>query len=226
MTANDVGPHLGSEAKARENELDGSTSENNTAADANQAQLIRTIKAHLDKGDHASEKAEQHYITAGRHLKTLRDNHTGTWVEWVTLLKTEIGIGKSRASELMEIADGRKTAEGIAAARRKRQLKARIARNSVDDGEIGATLCTFSDGKQRYGELLAPSKRQQASARPKYQPCKLTPSGMEELANKLIALDCDIAGDVFRALAERRYGLCLKRALARKLGLDNDEGQS
>jgi hypothetical protein len=127
----------------------------------------------------------------------------------------------------MEIADGRKTAEGIAAARRKRQLKARIAKNSsVDDGEIGTTLCTFSDGKQRYAAVLAPDTGHNIEVKPKYQPCKLAPSGMEELANKLIALDCDIAGDVFRVLnAERRYALCLKHALARKLGLDNDEGQ-
>jgi hypothetical protein len=71
--------------------------------------LIRAIKAHIAKGDKAKDKAEQHYIAAGQHLKTLKAGHGGSWAEWEELLKTKIGIGKSRASELMRIADGRKT---------------------------------------------------------------------------------------------------------------------
>ena len=75
----------------------------------NQAQLIKTIRTVVEKGDKAKEKAEQYYIAAGQHLKTLKEQHTGTWTEWETLIKEKIGIGKSRASELMQIADGRKT---------------------------------------------------------------------------------------------------------------------
>lgn len=51
---------------------------NNSSASRTQAQLITTIKAHIAKGDKASEKAEQHYIAAGQHLKTLKAAHTGT----------------------------------------------------------------------------------------------------------------------------------------------------
>ena len=75
-------------------------------------QLIQTIKAHIAKGDKAKDKVEQHYIAAGQHLKTLKGQHGGTWTEWEALLKEKIGIGKSRASELMQIADGRKTVRG------------------------------------------------------------------------------------------------------------------
>jgi hypothetical protein len=93
-------------------------------------QLIRTIKAHIAKGDKAKDKAEQHYIAAGQHLKTLkaqRDVASGTWTEWEALLKTKIGIGKSRASELMQIADGRKTVAGVRADTAERTRQARIS---------------------------------------------------------------------------------------------------
>jgi phage shock protein A len=83
-----------------------------------QEQLIKTIKTHIAKGDKAAEKSEQHYISAGQHLKTLKAQHDdagGKWAEWETFLKEKIGIGKSRASELMQIADGRKTVEQVQA---------------------------------------------------------------------------------------------------------------
>src|SRR5262245_37108455 len=64
------------------------------------AQLTSLIKAHIAKGDKAKEKADQHYIAAGQHLKTLKARHAGTWTEWEALLKEKIGIGKSRASEV------------------------------------------------------------------------------------------------------------------------------
>src|SRR5262249_24168382 len=46
-----------------------------TAAGA--AQLTSTIKAHIAKGDKAADKAEQHYIAAGQHLKQLKAEHDG-----------------------------------------------------------------------------------------------------------------------------------------------------
>jgi hypothetical protein len=95
-------------------------------SDLSEDQLVKVIKTHIAKGDMAAEKSEQHYIAAGQHLKTLKDAHTGTWAEWEDLLKTKIGIGKSRASELMQIADGRKTVVQVrdSAAVRMKKLRA------------------------------------------------------------------------------------------------------
>jgi hypothetical protein len=93
----------------------------------NEAQLVKTIKAHIAKGDHAKDKAEQHYISAGQHLKTLKANHAGSWDEWEALLKEKIGIGKSRASELMQIADGRRTIEQVRGATGERTARTRAA---------------------------------------------------------------------------------------------------
>jgi hypothetical protein len=102
----------------------------------NEQQLVRVIKAHIERGDKSQEKAEQHYIAAGQHLKTLKKNHDGSWAEWEKLLKTKIGIGKSRASELMAIADGIKTIKQtrINTAKRTAKAKTRL-KLSASSGE-------------------------------------------------------------------------------------------
>src|SRR5262245_57148740 len=100
-------------------------------------QLIDAIKACIAKGDKASEKAEQFYIAAGQHLRTLKAAHVedgGSWAEWEELLKERVGIGKSRASELMQIADGRKTADDVRAITAKRTRKSR-KRSPLRSGE-------------------------------------------------------------------------------------------
>jgi hypothetical protein len=132
-------------------------SENNAPANTNQAQLIGAIKAHIAAGDKHTSKAKDHYIAAGQYLAALKKEHTGTWAEWEALLRTKVGIGKSRASELMQIADGCKTVEGVAADRRKRQRDAKVAKNlSVDDGDIGVTHYVNADGEHMVGAVLAP----------------------------------------------------------------------
>jgi hypothetical protein len=90
-----------------------------------EAQLVRIIRTLIEKGDKAAAKSEQFYIAAGQHLKTLKEQHTGTWAGWETLLKERCGIGKSRASELMRIADGTKTVEQVRAETGERTRKAR-----------------------------------------------------------------------------------------------------
>ena len=103
--------------------------------------LISTIKALVAKGDHAKAKADQFYIAAGKHLKTLKANHDkrgGSWAEWEALLRTKCGVGKSRASELMQIADGRKSVEGIRAAEAVKHKKLRDSSSPVRTGEAEA----------------------------------------------------------------------------------------
>jgi hypothetical protein len=105
-------------------------------AGADQERLINTIRAHIAKGDHASKKAEQHYIAAGQHLATLKASHAGTWKEWETLLKAKLNISTGRASELMQIADGRKTLEQVRDDTNRRKLEHRKVssfRNEEDE---------------------------------------------------------------------------------------------
>ena len=99
--------------------------------------LLVQQRAHLRKGEQAKERAaqnqkksEDHFIAADRHLATLKANYAPTWEDWETILKAKIGLSTGRASELMAIADGRKSPEQIRAdtAQRMRQLRARQPR--------------------------------------------------------------------------------------------------
>jgi len=96
--------------------------------------LVSYIKAHIKKGDAAEEranqnreKAEQHYITAGKYLIKLKATHTHNWGEWEEILKEKVGLSTGRASELMKLADGRKSLQEIRAEKAEsvRQLRAR-----------------------------------------------------------------------------------------------------
>src|SRR5262249_29403369 len=97
----------------------------------------------------------------------LKAKHSGTWDEWETLLKDKVGIGKSRASELMAIADGRKTVEGVRAAdaaKRKRLRNERRspgrpgekaeAANESDENEVPKRNNRSGDGRHQEGLKL------------------------------------------------------------------------
>jgi hypothetical protein len=88
----------------------------------NESQLARAIKAHIDKGDKAKDKAEQHYIAAGQYLKQLKDGHSQAG--FLKIVQEKIGIGKTRTYELLAIADGTKTVESVRADRRERDRNA------------------------------------------------------------------------------------------------------
>jgi hypothetical protein len=132
-----------------------------------EAHLVSTIKAHIERGDKAKEKSEQHYIAAGLHLQELKDRFTETWAEWEALLE-RTGIGKTRASELMRIASGRKTAEEVRADTARRTRKSRRS------------------SPPRSGEAEAPK----AAERPVTSGADdIGPTGDSEIARKLARLE-------------------------------------
>jgi hypothetical protein len=93
-------------------------------------QLSKKIKAFIAKGDKAKEKSKQFHIAAGLELKRLKAG-CSTQTLFLNLIR-DIGLGKSRAYELMAIADGKKTvAEVRADATGRKQLER--ARKSVRD---------------------------------------------------------------------------------------------
>jgi hypothetical protein len=91
--------------------------------ETNIATLTSTIKVLIEKGDHAAEKAEQFYVAAGRHLATLRAGRTKT--EWEKIVHERCSLRKTRAYELMKLADGTRTVEQTRALRDQRDKKAR-----------------------------------------------------------------------------------------------------
>ena len=93
----------------------------------NEPQLIRTIRAHIEKGDRAAEKSEQHYIAAGQHLKALKAQMP-TGIKWEQYLKDHgLEIGRRRADELIAIADGRATVEEVRAEKAESAARSRAA---------------------------------------------------------------------------------------------------
>src|SRR6516165_827288 len=72
--------------------------------------LTRRIKALIDKGDRAAEKAEQFYKAAGIHIKEIKQTQSE---RWEIIVREQCGLGRSRAYELMAIADGKTTLEKV-----------------------------------------------------------------------------------------------------------------
>jgi hypothetical protein len=75
--------------------------------------LIREIKAHIKAAERSSADADKHWFAAGRHLMTLR-GETDTQSAFEKDVRQKIGIGLSRAYELINIAKGKKNAEADA----------------------------------------------------------------------------------------------------------------
>jgi hypothetical protein len=98
-----------------------------TAPALSEPQLIKVIKEHIAKGDQLKDKSDQHYISAGQHLKTLKSEHAGTWAEWERLLKNKLSLSTGRASELMQIADGRKTLAEVRSGKAESMKKVRLS---------------------------------------------------------------------------------------------------
>jgi hypothetical protein len=114
----------------------------------NEAQLIKAIKAHIAKG-------EQHYISAGYYLAHLKERCPDQ-ATFLALVKEKIGIGKSRAYELLQIADGRKTVEEVRADTADRQEKHRLSvTNGQDRAPALPTRVTTPDGKLASPERAA-----------------------------------------------------------------------
>lgn len=101
------------------------------------------VRAHIAKGNKATEKAEQHYVAAAQYLKGLKVAHDargGTWEQWEITVKAKAGIGAPRASEIMQLGDGRKTLTGLrlSGAQREKRRRERNRISSSRDEEDGA----------------------------------------------------------------------------------------
>jgi hypothetical protein len=73
------------------------------------APLCHEIKTLIEKARHAEAKAQQFYTSAGQKIEELKKLFPDNWE---TLVKKQCGLGRSRAYEILAIADGRTTVEG------------------------------------------------------------------------------------------------------------------
>jgi hypothetical protein len=108
---------------------------------------VRRIKAHIQQGDKAKDKANQHYHSAGILLKELRENCSNKSA-WEALIRSKCGIGPSRAYELIQIADGRKTTEALrlgTAARVRKHAEKRRSRPLANGQNKAAEFAANDD---------------------------------------------------------------------------------
>jgi hypothetical protein len=104
--------------------------------------LTRRINALVEKGDRAAEKAEQFYKAAGIHIKEIKQRQSENWE---TIVRDKCGLGRSRAYELMAIADGKTTLENVRADTNERKKVHRAKPESVPE-RTGAAAATHATG--------------------------------------------------------------------------------
>jgi hypothetical protein len=68
--------------------------------------LTEKIKVCIEKAAHYEKKAEEFYITAGQYIKDVK----ALWPDrWLAIVEEDCGLKRSRAYEILAIADGRTT---------------------------------------------------------------------------------------------------------------------
>jgi chromosome segregation ATPase len=120
---------------------------------------VKAINALAVKLAHAEAKVGQYRTAIGQHLKAVKEARPGDWED---IVRTECNLGRSRAYELLAIANGTKTDAEIASAtterskkRRERLSVAQRTQDSVGDPEASATEMRT---KVAAVETVAPSK--------------------------------------------------------------------
>lgn len=129
-------------------------------------QLVNAIKALINKGDHATDKAEQYYKAAGTHLKTLKE-HKPDDVTWEKFVKIKCGLAQTRADELIRITDGKTTLERVRAnkAESMRRLRAKQqAPRGAGNNVVAETACDVDWKKISSFDLGDPTQAYRAQA--------------------------------------------------------------
>ena len=105
--------------------------------------LVRYIREHVRKGEAAKERAaqnhkksEDHFIAAGQYLTMLKVTYAPTWQHWEALLKIKVKLSTGRASELMQLASGKKGLQQIRDGRAQSMARLR-ARSSSPQAQCG-----------------------------------------------------------------------------------------
>lgn len=117
--------------------------------------LVSNIRAQVCKGDAAKaradkqqKKSEIYYVAAGRYLAELKAHYAKSWADWEEILKTEVKLSTGRASELMQLADGRKDLQQV------RDEKAQSVRHSRANSSSLQRRCSEEPPRQTAREMM------------------------------------------------------------------------
>jgi hypothetical protein len=133
----------------QEHKTDGAHAQ---AQATSESQVVKTIRAHLAKAEKYQGKATEHFIAAGQHLKTLKETSPDQ-ATFLEIVKEQIGLGKSRTYELLQIADGTKTETQIQQANAERKAKER-AKLSVTSRTNDDDMPTREEAEESYQQTL------------------------------------------------------------------------
>jgi hypothetical protein len=116
-------------------------------------QHVREINALVPKLEHAERKADEYYRAIGEHIAAIKRERPDDWKE---IVREQCDLGRSRAYELLSIADGTKTPEQVRAdsAERKRLERERESVTVTDDSS-GMTAPEWDDHWRAYQQREA-----------------------------------------------------------------------
>jgi hypothetical protein len=108
-------------------------------------ELVDRIRGHIECGVKAAEKADEHFKAAALLIKQLKEAEP---TNWQALVRDRCGLGRSRAYELLRIADGRDT---VGETREKTNARSRRhhekVKSSVANGQRQAKDKTKTEPK-------------------------------------------------------------------------------
>jgi hypothetical protein len=150
--------------------------ENNHVYSPAQAGLshhIQSINALIERLRRAEIKVEQYQVSIGRHIAAIK---TARPDDWEDVVKTECNLSRSRAYELMAIADGSKTIEQTRDQANARKIKHRKSVRSGTDN-VGERPADSKGRKQpAHRTTSAPSEA-------KSHKIKFTPERIAQIKN-------------------------------------------
>jgi hypothetical protein len=145
----------------------GAAGQGTDRLDETAATLCREIRALMAKGDRAGE---EFYKAAGRQIGELKRLHPD---HWLVMVREECGLSRTRAFQLVAIAEGRRTVTDARARNAEANRRLRARRASRDgltlpgstSAEVGAFLRQL--GTDRFFEALrhAPELRSEIEQR-------------------------------------------------------------
>jgi hypothetical protein len=116
------------------------------------------IKAHIAAGDKAVGKAEEHYIAAGLQLaEAKRRVKAEGKMTWPAFLVGRCGVQRTRADELISIAEGRITSAEVRnaiAARVREHRQQEVEKTPLRNGSFSPDPRASQDAQPEYVRVL------------------------------------------------------------------------
>jgi hypothetical protein len=125
------------------------------AKQANVDEHVRKINVLVEKVDHNEDKIEQYYRSIGQHIAAIKSEKPD---DWLTIVGTQCNLKKTRAYDLLAIANGTKTVEQVRGATALRVRESRKKELPLRSGKgAPVEVAPPAEGKNSLGKPLSPN---------------------------------------------------------------------